>query len=140
MTVIALTMAATLSAQAQETTRLPDIRVPRTPPALAPGPADSGPAAGGGGGHSDGDAKNHCAETKPGEPPPLGCINQMMKRKVDETNPVTNTPPIDAKSSDLKTGVINIPGVQQQYGKNFGNSVVPYRPPPLIYNSPLGHK
>jgi len=49
-----------------------------------------------------------------------------------------NQPPIDARSPDTKVGVVNIPGVQQQYGGNFGLSVVPYRPPPLIYAPSLG--
>ena len=64
-------------------------------------------------------------------------LNQELKRKADETNPTANSPPLDARSPDTKTGVVNIPGVQQQYGPNFGHSVVPYRPPPLIYTSPL---
>jgi hypothetical protein len=37
-----------------------------------------------------------------------------------------------------KTGVVNIPGVQQQYGKNFGNSVIPYRPSSPVFSAPLG--
>ena len=64
----------------------------------------------------------------------LGCLNDQLKAKVDEVNPTLATPPIDAKSSDLKVGTVNVPGVQQQYGKNFGKSVVPYRPPPPVYN------
>lgn len=48
---------------------------------------------------------------------------------------------IDARSSDLKKGVVNLPAVQQQYGKNFGRSVIPYRPgPPPVYTSPLGRR
>ena len=46
---------------------------------------------------------------------------------------MTNTPPIDAKSQDLKVGVVNIPAVQQQYGRNFGVSAFPYRPPTPVY-------
>ncbi len=65
-------------------------------------------------------------------------LNKQLKRKVDETNPVLNTPPLDARSGDTKTGVVNIPGVQQQYGKNFGNSVIPYRPG-VVPAPPLGH-
>jgi len=67
----------------------------------------------------------------------LDRLNQQLKRKVDETNPVVNTPPLDARSSDPKIGVINIPGVQQQYGKNFGVSVHPYRPA-QVFTPPLG--
>jgi hypothetical protein len=35
----------------------------------------------------------------------LGCLNEKLKRKVDEVNPTLNVPPIDAKSQGLKTGV-----------------------------------
>jgi hypothetical protein len=38
-----------------------------------------------------------------------------------------------------RLGVINIRGVQQQYGKNFGVSAVPFRPR-AIYNSPIGRR
>ena len=65
----------------------------------------------------------------------MGCLNQQMKRQVDQVNPSLTVAPIDAKSPDLKVGVVNIPGVQQQYGQNFGKSAVPFRPPPPIYNS-----
>ncbi len=67
-------------------------------------------------------------------------LNRQLKRKADETNPIVNTPPLDARSPDTKTGVVNIPVVQQQYGKNFGNSVIPYRPGPSAPTSPLGHR
>lgn len=77
---------------------------------------------------------------KNGDGEVLEQLNRNLKRKVDEVNPTTNMPPIDARSPDTRTGVINIPGVQQQYGKNFGRSVFPYRPSPPIYSAPLGHR
>ncbi len=76
---------------------------------------------------------------KSGDAKSIERLNQILKRKVDEINPSFNTPPLDARSPDTKIGVINIPAVQQQYGQNFGRSAVPYRPPPPIYVSPLGH-
>jgi hypothetical protein len=86
-----------------------------------------------------GDTKGN-SDARGGDKPSFERLNQQMKRTVDETNPVLNTPPLDASSPDLKTGVVNIPGVQQQYGRNFGHSVVPYRPPPPVYSAPLGHR
>lgn len=65
----------------------------------------------------------------------IGCLNQQMRRQVDQVNPTLAAPPLDAKSPDLKVGVVNIPGVQQQYGQNFGKSVVPFRPPPPVYST-----
>ncbi|MBR0869811.1 hypothetical protein JQ633_05545 [Bradyrhizobium tropiciagri] len=68
-------------------------------------------------------------------------MNERLRRQVDRVNPpVTNTPPIDAKSHDLKVGVVNVPAVQQQYGRNFGVSAFPYRPPAPVYTSPVGHR
>ncbi|WP_245452897.1 hypothetical protein [Bradyrhizobium sp. C9] len=70
-----------------------------------------------------------------GDAASLGCINERLKKQVDQVNPpVTNTPPIDAKSQDLKVGVVNIPAVQQQYGRNFGVSAFPYRPAAPVYS------
>jgi hypothetical protein len=77
------------------------------------------------------------AGVKNGDDPSFGNLNQELKRQVDEVNPTATTPPLDASSPDTKIGVVNIPGVQQQYGKNFGNSVVPFRPPPSVF-APLG--
>jgi hypothetical protein len=70
----------------------------------------------------------------------LDRLNEQLKRKVDEANPADNSAPLDARSSDLKTGVVNMPGVKQQYGKNFGHSVIPYRPERPTFTPPLGHR
>jgi hypothetical protein len=78
-----------------------------------------------------------CVEVEIGSSRALNCLNQKLKREVDRVNPSLNLPPIDAKSSDLKVGTVNIPGVQQQYGRNFGVSAFPYRPAPPVFTSPL---
>jgi hypothetical protein len=80
-----------------------------------------------------------CVDVTIGSERSFGCLNETLKRKVDEVNPVPNIPPIDAKSQDLKTGVSNLPAVQQQYGRNFGISAFPYRPPQPVFSSP-GHR
>ncbi len=124
---IAVSMSATLAAQAQQSTTLPEIRVPSpttTPRQTGPGP---GPAVGSGA-PATAPRKDIAPDVPPGGVKSFDCLNELMRRKADETNPTTIAPPIDAKSSDLKTGVVNIPGVQQQYGKNFGHSAVPFRP------------
>jgi hypothetical protein len=68
----------------------------------------------------------------------MDCLNQKLRREVDRVNPTLNLPPIDARASDTKVGVVNIPGVQQQYGRNFGVSVVPQRPAPPAFSAPPG--
>ncbi|GKQ53279.1 hypothetical protein [Bradyrhizobium sp. Ce-3] len=122
-------------AQTQQRTPLPEIVVGAPPPSVnlnrdTPGGAGRAAARGSGG------APERC-----GDAASLGCINERLKKQVDQVNPpVTNTPPIDAKSQDLKVGVVNIPAVQQQYGRNFGVSAFPYRPAAPVYTSPVGHR
>lgn len=81
-----------------------------------------------------------CVDVTIGGDQSFGCLNEKLKRQVGQIIPVMNIAPIDAKSSDIKVGVVNMPGVQQQYGQNFGRSVIPYRPAPPIYTSPIGHR
>ncbi len=78
-----------------------------------------------------------CVEVEIGGSRAFNCLNDKLKQQVDRVNPSLNTPPIDARSPDIRVGVVNIPAVQQQYGKNFGVSVVPYRPS-VVYAPPLG--
>lgn len=85
-------------------------------------------------------APDRCVEVEIGSSRSMDCLNQKLRREVDRVNPSINLPPIDARSPDLKVGVVNIPGVQQQYGRNFGVSVAPYRPAPPVFSSPIGHR
>ena len=128
-----------IAAQAEEGTQLPPTNVLAAPPTGAAGASTgAGAAAAGAGAATGGPVNQRCVDVTVGGERSFGCINQLLKKKVDQTNPPTMiTPPIDAKSSDLKTGVVNIPGVQQQYGQNFGKSAVPYRPPPAVFGSPI---
>ncbi|WP_315705576.1 MULTISPECIES: hypothetical protein [unclassified Bradyrhizobium] len=142
--IIVVALVAALSpARAQDPRPLPPVTVDAPPPSpLLPSPSNPGaataaPALGGG---QAGGNKGRCTEAKGETDTSFGCINERLRRKVDEVNPpVLNLPPIDAKSSDLKVGTVNIPAVQQQYGRNFGHSAVPYRPT-VIYPSGMGHR
>jgi hypothetical protein len=58
----------------------------------------------------------------------FGCINDQLKRKVDQVNPVMNVPPVDAHSPSTEIGLYNDPALREQYGQNYGKSVMPYRP------------
>jgi hypothetical protein len=65
---------------------------------------------------------DRCVEVEIGSSRSMDCLNQRLKKEVDKVNPSMNLPPIDAKSQDIKVGVVNVPGVRQQYGRNFGVS------------------
>lgn len=85
--------------------------------------------------------QERCVEVEIGGSSSFGCLNQKLKREVDRVNPTPNLPPVDAHSPDTHIGVVNVPAVQQQYGSNFGKSVIPFRPPPSTYGTPsLSHR
>lgn len=115
-----------MSVQAEAQTALPEIVVRPPAPPRADHSDQKGPLDGKGRAGTGGDNRS------------LDRLNEQLKRKVDETNPIANVPPLDARSPDTKTGVVSIPGVQQQYGRNFGNSVIPFRPGQPVFSSPLG--
>lgn len=151
-----LALLAATSATAQERTPLPGIVVGAPPPAApdgppplvlqppapqAPAPLTIGPSqdAVAGGGTGNGGGQKRCADGS-GKDRSLGCLNDKLKKEVDKVNPTANIPPLDAKSADPKIGVVNIPGVRQQYGPNFGVSAFPYRPGAPVYAPPVGHR
>jgi hypothetical protein len=70
-----------------------------------------------------------CIEVEIGGDREFGCLNQLLKREVDRVNPAANVPPLDARSSDIRVGNVNVPAVRQQYGPNFERLVIPFRPP-----------
>lgn len=74
-----------------------------------------------------------CVDVEIGGARSYGCLNETLRRDVDKVSPSLNLPPIDARSSDTKLGIVNIPAVAQQYGSNFGRSVVPFRMPQPVF-------
>jgi hypothetical protein len=114
------------AAQAPPQTELPPVTVLPPPSAgtVRPAPGKgTGPASGGA-------SPNPCASAPSGSPEALNCLNQKLKQQVEGINPGPTTPsaPLDARSPDTKVGVVNVPAVKEQYGKNFGISAVPFRP------------
>ncbi|MHC2434761.1 hypothetical protein [Bradyrhizobium sp. USDA 4451] len=111
-------------------TPLPEIVVGIPPPALNLNRDTSG-----GTGRAAARGSGSAPAERCGDASSLGCINERLRKQVDQVNPpVTNTTPIDAKSQDLKVGVVNVPAVQQQYGRNFGVSAFPYRPAAPVFS------
>ena len=77
-----------------------------------------------------------CVEVEIGSESSLGCLNQQLKREVERVNPSINLPPLDARSPDVRVGNVNEAAVRQQYGSNYGRSVVPFRPAAPVYAIP----
>jgi hypothetical protein len=135
LTIATLIVIVVLPAHAEEPIVLPEVTVIGRPPKNTTLPGTSQTGAG-----PTSAGPSRCGAASIGGDQSFGCLNETLKRQVDQINPVLNAPPIDAKSQDLKVGTVNIPAVQQQYGQNFGHSVIPYRPPPLVFTSPLTHR
>jgi hypothetical protein len=82
-----------------------------------------------GGNPSPAPTLERCVEVEIGSDRALGCLNQKLRREVERVNPSMNLPPLDARSSDVRVGNVNEAAVRQQYGSNYGRSVIPFRPP-----------
>lgn len=89
-----------------------------------------------GGGPPPAPTFERCVDVEIGGDKAFGCLNQKLKREVDRTNPPINLPPIDAHSPDVRVGNVNEAAVRQQYGSNYGRSVIPFRPAPPILALP----
>jgi hypothetical protein len=135
--VITTSMLVVMPAYAEDGKDLPPASVLQASPQNAAAPNVAGAPDGKKGAPPDGTVQERCVDVTAGGERSFGCVNEQLKRKVDSVNPTLNIAPIDARSPDTKTGVVNIPGVTQQYGKNFGKSAVPFRPPPPVFTSPL---
>ncbi|MGP8119396.1 MAG: hypothetical protein ACLP8B_02585 [Xanthobacteraceae bacterium] len=102
---------------------------PQAPPALdgAPPPAPGGIVIGGQ--PPPAPTFQRCVDVDIGGDRGMGCLNQQLKREVDRVNPSSANPPLDARSPDVAVGLANSAAVREQYGQNYGRSVIPYRPP-----------
>lgn len=60
--------------------------------------------------------------------PDYGCLTVTLRRTVEATKPIANVPPGGLQPPPNQVGLITPTEVRQQYGPNFGKSVVPYRP------------
>ncbi len=89
-----------------------------------------------GGGQPPAPNFERCVDVQIGGDSALGCLNQKLKREVERVNPSINLPPLDARSPDVRVGNANEAAVRQQYGSNYGRSVVPFRPPTPTFGVP----
>lgn len=69
--------------------------------------------------------------------PDYGCLNQKLGEQARTAQHVTNLPPLDATAPGPRTGGFNQAALGQQFGKAWGSSAAPYRPPLPVYANPL---
>jgi hypothetical protein len=75
-------------------------------------------------------AQETCVEVEIGgeKTPNLSCLNQHLQRQVESVRATGNIAPLDATSPSVKLGGYNETALRQQYGPNYGKSVIPWRP------------
>lgn len=79
---------------------------------------------------SPGDGGRTCVEVEiAGErTPDYACLSDALRGAVAATRPVASLPTVGRQPGPNAVGLITPTEVRQQYGPNFGTSVVPYRP------------
>ncbi len=82
-----------------------------------------------------GTAQASCVQVQVGgQNASLACLNQnMQSQALEAAGQAPATIPLAAGSASNAIGIFNQAGVAEQYGKNFGVSVTPYRPPPPVF-------
>ncbi len=70
-------------------------------------------------------------------PSPYNCLNQELQQQVAGASPPQENLPLSATSPSNAVGIFNKQGVAEQYGQNFGKSVIPFRPSAPVFNSSL---
>ena len=66
----------------------------------------------------------------------LACLNEELRNQaLAASGQSAPAVPLGAGSTANATGTFNKSGVAEQYGKNFGVSVIPYRPTPPTFSS-----
>lgn len=68
--------------------------------------------------------------------PPYNCLNQQLQQLAQSAHTQPSLP-LAPPASPSAAGAFSETGVAQQYGKNFGVSVTPYRPPAPVFTSNL---
>jgi hypothetical protein len=71
------------------------------------------------------------------KPSPFNCLNQQLQQEVQGAGSTQPHMALGATSPSNQVGTFNEQGVAEQYGQNFGKSVIPYRPPAPVFNNSL---
>jgi hypothetical protein len=87
-----------------------------------------------------GSTSQTCVQVEvPGEKPSVyNCLNQQLQQEALGAGRPQANAPLTATSPSNQVGTFNEQGVAEQYGQNFGKSVIPFRPPPPVFNNAIG--
>jgi hypothetical protein len=79
-----------------------------------------------------------CVDVQIGTDRYYSCLNRQWARMVPPTRFSSSADaPYSATSPAPQVGTFNQAATAERLGSNFGKSVVPQRPPPAVFSSPL---
>lgn len=82
----------------------------------------------------------NCIEIEINDVRTFDCLNEKLETESARIPKVPNIPPFDVRSKDVHLGIVNQSALRQQFGKNYGVSIYPYRPTEVYTGGPKPHR
>jgi hypothetical protein len=81
--------------------------------------------------------KQSCVDVKIGMEQYYSCLNRQLQSGIGQHRFTSRDAPYSAASPDPEVGSFNEAATRERLGNAFGHSVIPQRPPPPNFSSPL---
>jgi hypothetical protein len=78
-----------------------------------------------------------CVDVQIGSDRYYHCLNEQMQHVSRDPSSAAKDAPLSARSPAPAVGSFNQSATHERLGSSFGKSVVPQRPPPPVFSSPL---
>jgi len=89
------------------------------------------------GGQTQGASETTCVDVKIGDENYYNCLNERLRRLTLQPRFSSSDTAINAFSPAPQVGTFNQAATSERLGSAFGHSVIPQRPPPPVFSSPL---
>jgi hypothetical protein len=83
------------------------------------------------------ETKQSCVDVKIGMEQYYSCLNQRLQSGIEQHRFTSRDAPYSATSAAPAVGGFNEAATRERLGNAFGHSVIPQRPPPPNFSSPL---
>ena len=82
-------------------------------------------------------ASETCVDVRIGDARSYDCLNRQLERAIPQRRFSAGTDSPGATVPPTEANTFNQAATQERLGNAFGHSVLPQRPPPTVYSSPL---
>ncbi len=86
---------------------------------------------------ADGGRHTTCVDVKIGDEQFYNCLNERLRRLTEQPRFSSTDTTLNAFSPAPQVGTFNEAATSERLGSAFGHSVIPQRPPPPVFFSPL---